>query len=216
MIAGFRSDRNADGFAFHQPHELPVAGITWIGQKHPGAGIDGRRRRQLQGARGAGGNQNAPGRDRDPVALLVMVANSLAQFRQTGGGGVAGAAFRQRPLAGGADRAGGRKIRFADFQVNDRAAGGFQFPGAGQQHHDVKWRDVRRATGQRDRPEDQNGRPRCSSSSWMDKSVRLAALPPPPVPSASRICRPTLFLESAFLMASSREILPSLYSLNND
>ncbi len=197
---------------------MTVAGIAGIGQQHPIVRVDQQRGRQLQGAGSAGRDQNPSSGYLDAVTNPIVFADGAAQLRQSGGGGVAGATLRQRALAGGDDRGGGRKVRLADFHVDDRAARRFQFLGAGQQGHHVKRRDVRHPAGQRAKPNGHNIRPRLVSSSRMVRSIglELTDAPPAPEPSDSRICKPTLFLESAFLIASSREILPSLYNRNSD
>jgi hypothetical protein len=81
------------------------------------------------------------------VALTVKVADCRAQLGQAERLGVQRFPAFDRVDRSIGDRLGRRKIRLADFHVDDVAAFGFQLPGAGQQFDDVEGFDVGQAGG---------------------------------------------------------------------
>ena len=135
-------DRHVHRVCFAEAGEVAVARIAGVGHQYGVAGTGQQSQRQQQCAGCARGDDDAPGFDRGLPARSIQPGDGCAQFRQAQGAGVVRMAGTQRSYAGLDDGRGRGEVGFADFEMNDVAAGCFQGLCPRQDIHDVKGCDV--------------------------------------------------------------------------
>ena len=122
---------------------MPVAGIAGIGQQPFVAGIHQHAERQQQCAGRAGRDHDPCRRDVESVARVIEAADRFAELVQPKCRRVMHVSAGEETPGRFKNGIGRREVGFANLQVNDRPAFGFERLGARHQLHDMKWRDLR-------------------------------------------------------------------------
>ena len=147
------ADLDQHGFEIERRQDVAVGGVARGGERDPIARLEGGKKRQLKGRRGAGRDDDVGGLDRDAVLFAVMAGDRLAQGRDAERVGIADAVFGQGAPCRVEHDFGRRCSGLADFEMDDRVPRRLALIGGAQDVHRDKGRDEPAAGGaERHRP----------------------------------------------------------------
>ena len=132
-VAGVGVGLDLHRHAAERGEDVAIGRIARHRDRDAVAGLEHRQERQHEGARGAGGDDDALGVDRTAIGLVVVLGDPRPQRRDAERRGIADRALLQRGMRGldrGARRRGGG---LADLAMDHMAAGGFD-PLRGRHH----------------------------------------------------------------------------------
>ncbi len=147
LIALVRSHGDRLGYAFHDTHEMAIAGIGRIGQQNLVITVHQQRAGQQQRCRAARRHHDALRCNVEAVHALVVSADGFTQRPDAERTGVVNLAAGKLRLCRVDDRLRRREIGLADLHVNHVAPAGFERPRMRGDLHHVERFDVSEAGG---------------------------------------------------------------------